>query len=77
MNAYQLNLSKKYKRLYRTFHISLFKLYTRRPDVTSTEPINVDGEEQYIVEIILDSRIKKGKEQFLIKWEGYRDDHNI
>jgi hypothetical protein len=45
INAYQLNLFKKYRRLSRTFHILLFKLYTRRPGVASTEPINVNGEE--------------------------------
>jgi hypothetical protein len=67
MNAYQLNLSKKYGRFYRIFHISLLELYTRRPDVAPAEFINVNGEDQYVVEAILDSREKKGKEQFLIK----------
>jgi hypothetical protein len=67
MNVYQLNLSKKYKRFYRTFHILLFKSYTRRPGVAPATPINVDGEKQYIVKAILDSYIKKGKKQFLIK----------
>jgi hypothetical protein len=67
INIYQLNLFKKYKRFYRIFHISLLKLYTRRPNVTPTEPINVNDENQYVVETILDFREKKGKEQFLIK----------
>jgi hypothetical protein len=44
INVYQLNLFKKYRRLHRTFYISLFKLYTRRPDVAPAEPINVNGE---------------------------------
>jgi hypothetical protein len=77
INIYQLNLSKKYKRLYRIFHILLFKLYTRRSGATPAEFINVDGEKQYVVEVIFDSRIKRRKEQFLIKWKGYGDDHNI
>jgi hypothetical protein len=67
MNAYQLNLSKKYGRLYRIFYILLLELYTRRPDVTPTEFIDVNGEEQYIVKTIFDSGVKKGKKQFLIK----------
>jgi hypothetical protein len=67
MNAYQLNLLKKYKRFYRIFHISLLKLYTRRPGVAPAESINVNGEEQYVVETVFDSRVKRGKEQFLIK----------
>jgi hypothetical protein len=45
MNAYQLNLFKKYGRFYRIFHISLLKLYTRRSGVAPTEFINVNGEE--------------------------------
>jgi hypothetical protein len=77
MNIYQLNLFKKYRRLYRTFHISLLKSYTRRPDVAPAEFINVDGENQYVVEAILDFREKRGKKQFLIKWERYEDDYNI
>jgi hypothetical protein len=77
INTYQLNLSKKYTRLYRIFHISLLKLYTRRPGVALTEFINVNGEDQYVVKAILDSREKREKKQFLIKWEEYRDDYNI
>jgi hypothetical protein len=77
MNTYQLNLFKKYRRLHRTFHISLFELYTRRSGVASAEFINVNGEKQYIVKAIFDSRVKRGKEQFLIKWKGYRNDYNI
>jgi hypothetical protein len=67
MNAYQLNLFKKYRRLHRIFHISLLKSYTRRPGVAPAEPINVDGEDQYVVEAILDFREKREKKQFLIK----------
>jgi hypothetical protein len=67
MNAYQLNLFKKYRHFHRIFYISLLEFYTRRPDVAPAESINVDGEEQYVVKAVLDSRVKRGKEQFLIK----------
>jgi hypothetical protein len=67
MNAYQLNLSKKYRHLYRIFHISLLEFYTRRPDVAPAEFIDVNDEEQYVVEAVFDSRVKRGKKQFLIK----------
>jgi hypothetical protein len=67
INTYQLNLFKKYRRFHRTFHISLLKSYTRRPDVAPAELINVNGEDQYVVEAILDFREKRGKKQFLIK----------
>jgi hypothetical protein len=67
MNAYQLNLFKKYGRFHRIFYISLFELYTRRPDMAPAEFINVNGENQYVVKIILDFREKRRKKQFLIK----------
>ena len=31
----------------------------------------VDGEEDYIVEQVLDSWLMRGQLQFLVKWEGY------
>ncbi|CCO34446.1 hypothetical protein BN14_08544 [Rhizoctonia solani AG-1 IB] len=35
-------------------------------------PVTVDGEEEYIVEGIMDSReTKKGKWEYLVKWKGY------
>ncbi|CCO37033.1 Chromodomain Y-like protein Short=CDY-like [Rhizoctonia solani AG-1 IB] len=34
--------------------------------------VTVDGEEEYIVEGIMDSReTKKGKWEYLVKWKGY------
>ncbi|CEL59046.1 hypothetical protein RSOLAG1IB_12248 [Rhizoctonia solani AG-1 IB] len=34
-------------------------------------PITVDGEEEYEVEGIMDSRENKGKWEYLVKWKGY------
>ena len=31
----------------------------------------VDGEEHYVVERVLDSQLRRGQLQFLVKWEGY------
>ena len=39
-------------------------------------PIIVDEEEEYEVEAVLDSRIYRGKFQYLVKWKGYGDVHN-
>jgi len=39
-------------------------------------PKLVDGEEEYVVEKILNSRMFQWKLQFLVKWEGYRIEEN-
>ena len=36
----------------------------------------INGEEEFIVEKILDSRIINQKLRYLIKWEGYGIEHN-
>jgi transposase InsO family protein len=40
-------------------------------------PEIVNGEEEYKVEKILDSRLSRGKLQYLIKWEGYPKEENM
>jgi len=40
------------------------------------DPILVDEEEEYFVEKILDSCLRSGKLEFLVKWEGYGYEEN-
>jgi len=40
-------------------------------------PVEVEGEEEYIVEEILDSRLRHNKLEFLVKWEGYTNENNL
>jgi len=40
------------------------------------EPIVIEGTPKYEVEEITDSRLKRGKLEFLVKWSGYTDDYN-
>src|SRR5262245_47769401 len=40
-------------------------------------PELVDGEEEYVVERILDSHFYRGKLQFLVKWKGYGYEENM
>ena len=44
--------------------------------ITPQPPIDIEGEPEYIVEEILDSRLQWNKLEFLIKWEGYTDENN-
>ena len=44
--------------------------------ITPQPPIEVEGEPEYIVEEILDSRLHHNKLEFLVKWEGYTDKNN-
>ena len=39
--------------------------------ITPQAPVEVEGEEEYIVEEILDSHLRHNKLEFLVKWEGY------
>ena len=43
---------------------------------TPQPPIEIEGEPEYIVEEILDSRPHRNKLEFLVKWEGYTDENN-
>ncbi len=61
LNVYQLELPEQYRRLYKTFHISLFKLYIRRADEEPPGPISLNKNDRYQVESIRKERILKGK----------------
>ena len=51
-------------------------LYT--DDIHSPPPLLeiIDGEEEWVVEEILDSKVINWKLCYLVKWEGYRIEHN-
>jgi len=40
-------------------------------------PVEVEGEEEYVVEEILDSHLRCSKLEFLVKWEGYTNENNL
>jgi hypothetical protein len=70
-NAYELELSKTYGRLYRTFPISLLKPYSRRKGEEPPGPINLDKKNKFQVKSIRKERGSKENLQFLIKWQDY------
>lgn len=79
--AYELKLPSDLK-VHPVFHVSLLRAHRastlpgRHP--SEPAPIDVDGEEEYEVERILDSR-RHGRWrslQYLVQWKGYGPEHN-
>jgi len=49
---------------------------TFQPQTDPEPPELIDGEEEYIVEEVLSSRMFQRKLQYLVKWEGYGVEDN-
>jgi len=72
-NAIELELSKSI-RIYPVVNISRVQLY--KPQVegqkkTPPKPVIIEGEEKFEIEKILNKRMIRGKEKFLVRWKGY------
>jgi len=78
-SAYKLDLPPS-MRIHNTFHISLLELY--HDDKFSSQrtqpppPIIIEGEPEYELEQIIDSRLHYGKLQYRAKWTGYPPEHD-
>jgi hypothetical protein len=76
--AYRLDLPASMK-CHDVFHTSLLRLDPDNPLPGQTSepplPVIVDGEEEYIVERILDSRFYYGRLQYKVYWEGHPPDN--
>jgi hypothetical protein len=78
-NAYALELPANF-RIHNSFHVSKLHRYNR-PTIPNQKPtpplpVEVEGEEEYEIEKILDSRMRGGKLEYLIRWEGYTKDED-
>jgi hypothetical protein len=79
---YRLELPTQWS-IHPVFHINLLTPYKETimhgPNFTRPTPELIDGEEEYSVEKILDSRHfgKRRRLQYLVKWEGYPDSENM
>jgi transposase InsO family protein len=75
-NAYKLDLPPKYGRLHHTFHVSLLEAYRQRDGCDPPEPQDIDGEEEWEVDKILDEKRSAGKRYFYIRWKGFSEAHD-
>jgi len=66
--------------IHNTFHISLLEPYqdNRLPSQIKEPPppIQIEGEEEYELDEIIDSRLHYNKLQYRAKWKGYSPEHD-
>jgi len=79
--TYKVKLPIGMKRLHPVFNVVKLRLapldpIVGRPFQPPPEPILVDGETEYEVEKILNSRMYYQKLQFLVAWKGYGQEEN-
>lgn len=75
-NAYSLKLPPKYGKLHHTFHVSLLQAYRARPGVEPPDPVDIDDEDEWEVQEILDIRKRRGKTEYYVRWKGYSEAHD-
>ncbi len=52
LNIYQLELPEQYRKLHKTFHISLLELYRRRVDEEPPRPVSLNKNNKYQIKNI-------------------------
>jgi len=63
--------------------INISQLHPYKPptipgqQIMPQSPVEVEGEEEYVVEEILDSCLRHNKLEFLVKWEWYMNENNL
>jgi hypothetical protein len=75
-NAYRLNLPAKYGKLHHTFHVSLLEEYHARDGVEPPAPVDIEGDEEWVVERILDERGGGKSKQYYVRWAGFSEAHD-
>ena len=75
-HAYQLELPTQWKNIHPVFHVSKLYLYRedpKSPNFTQPTPDVIEGEPEWEVEKVLDSRFNRTRLQYRVKWLGWPD----
>ena len=80
-NAYKLKLTKAFAKLYPVFHVSLLRRFhpdpiAERPQPTHPEPELIEGELEYEIDKVLDSKMMHRKLHYLVSFKGYGPEEN-
>jgi len=72
-SAFKLKVPKTWKMMYPVFNETFLEPYTpsERPATKRPLPTIIEGQEEYDVEEIMDSKLLRGKLHYLVKWIGY------
>jgi len=76
--AYRLDLTGTLKGIHNVFHVSLLEPAKSREgaEMPQPGPLEVDGDEQWEVEKVLDAKTEQGTRRYFVKWVGWSDTHN-
>lgn len=75
--AYQLLLTPLYRQIHATQHVSMLEPYKGNPMRDERpDPVEVDGELEFKIDRILETRKKGRGLQYLVRWQGYGDSEN-
>uniref|UniRef100_A0A803JVG2 Chromo domain-containing protein n=1 Tax=Xenopus tropicalis TaxID=8364 RepID=A0A803JVG2_XENTR len=59
-----------------SFHVSLLKPAPQVRVLPVPPPVLVDGQSEFEVQELLDSRVVRGRLQYLVRWKGYGSEEN-
>ena len=71
--AYRLQIPADWN-VHNVFHVSQLKSVVG--NIEFEQPVQVDSDQEFEIEKIVDSRVSRGRQQYLVKWKGYSDFEN-
>jgi len=78
-NAARLDLPKEFGRAHATINVEFLKRHFDNPDRFQSRvqppppPLLIDGEENFIIEKLLDHKTTRNRRSYLVQWQGYDD----